>query len=386
MTTVIASAPGRTEIAGNHQDHQGGSIIAAAIDKRIQCKATLTDRSSLKVQSKGFDPFELGLSDPDLLIPQPGEFNTSLGLLRGIVAGLAERDITLAGCDLEISSDIPTGMGVSSSAAFEVAVGAALSRLWGCRLAPLDIAYIGLVAERTYFGKPCGMMDQTACALGGVNLLDFEHLDNPRVTHIDLPAAWHDYSYFLIDCGEGHAHTTGDFSRVATDMEDVARTLKIAHLHDISLPDYLSKLAFVRDVLGDGAALCALGFYLENALVLRRFEDLVANDMQDFIIATQESARISAEYLQNVSKNGDVQPAMVAQALCSYVLSDIADARDAPKPIGSVRIHGGGFGGTIQVIVLSHYADEFVTAIRSHLGQHCALEVEIGGEGVRWDS
>lgn len=414
MKSCTVSVPGRTEVAGNHQDHQGGCVITAAIDKRLRIQAAKNSSSEITVQSEGFEPFAISLTEPSWATPQPDEIHTSKALVRGMAAALASRGANISGCNLSVTSTIPEGMGFSSSAAFEVCVGAALRLLAedsnssktsndpsvgpdnihtatlptaspilspdAANLNPLAISQDALIAERDFFGKPCGMMDQTACALGGVQFLDFSVLDNPQITPVTLPPTWDTYSYLLVDCGESHAHTTNDFARVALDMARVAEFLQLDALGRISLTDYLAVFDSVRGALGDGVALRGLHFFVERELVQRRLAALQANDMPAFVQAAEDSGISSAEYLQNLSVPGPHQEAMVALALARVIMDQLAREHHVER--GSARIHGGGFGGTIQVIIPAVIHDEFTERIEAILGSGACLLVKLGGPGI----
>lgn len=388
-----ASVPGRTELAGNHQDHQGGCVIGAAIDRRITCLAETVPEQVIRVESDFCAPFELDLTSPDFTRVHPEERQSSSALVRGMAAQLIETGVPVRGCALALSSDIPPGSGLSSSAAFELVVGAGLVACAGWQvsesmdgfsmqegaLSPLKLAQMALHAERDYFDKPCGIMDQTVCASGGVVHMDFLDTEHPVVSRVELPPSWNDYAYYLVDCGSGHDMLTQDFAQVAFDMEEVAHVLDIAHLRDIDIDAFLREIGRVRLELGDLRALRGLHFYIELDLVRRRLAALESNDMGAFIDLTNQSSISSAEYLQNVGVPGHDEDAMVSLALCRLALRE---ALQGERHRGSARIHGGGFGGTIQVIVPKAHAESFERRIAELHGRECCLKVSLGEPGI----
>lgn len=388
MPVFEISVPGRTEVAGNHQDHQAGCVIAAAVDRRITCTAEADGGSVIAVESDWGPAFALDLAERDFADARPDERNTTAALVRGMAAGLVRAGVRVGGCRLAFASDIPVGMGLSSSAAFELCAGAAMMSV-ACGpgggagvpdVQPMDLARMALTAERDYFGKPSGILDQTACALGGVNHLDFADVRHPVATPVELPESWSAYTNILVDCGSGHESTTGDFALVAHDMRDAAEALGLAHLGDIPRDEYLLAMPRVQEALGDRAALRALHFYNERDLVERRRSALADGDMREFVRLTELSGVSSAEYLHNVSMPDRSQPAMVALALCRTVLEDLSRETGCPK--GSARIHGGGFGGTIQVFVARERAADFEERIARLMGDGRCMRIALGGEGI----
>ena len=356
MGSIEAFAPGRTELAGNHTDHQGGRVIAAAVDCGIRVALQPNGLDVARVESAGFAPFEVSLLS---LSPVQGERNTSAALVRGIVAGLCAGGVPVAGFDAQVTSDIPAGGGLSSSAAFELALAQALNLAFaGGSLEPKALARIGQAAERDWFGKPCGLMDQMAVALGGINLMDFSG-GGCATRRIDFDFEKAGLAVALVDTHCDHSAYTDEYAQVAKDMDALARHLGAKALSEVPEGAFMERLADVRADLGDTVALRGMHYYNEMDLVDERCRALERGDAAAFLEATRRSGASSAMYLQNVSAYGRAdQPAMVALALAERALAGR----------GAARIHGGGFGGTVQAFVPLDAYDAFAQAMDVQLG------------------
>ena len=386
MGEVQVYAPGRTELAGNHTDHQGGRVIAAAVDCGVRMIAQPNGTTRARVESEGFAPFEIDIVDVE---PRTEERFTTAALVRGIVAGLRARDVIVGGFDVRVTSTVPAGGGLSSSAAFELALARALVGLFAPEgeqparcgsatvgegdLSPLALARIGQAAERDYFGKACGLMDQLAVALGGVVAIDFAD-DEPRVERVDFDFAQQGYALCLVDTHCDHSRYTEEYSQVPRDMNAVAELLGAPVLSRISEKTFLSSFDDVRAKLGDVPALRALHYYHENRLVDARTAALRAGDVDGFLRFTRLSGASSAQYLQNVSTyDRREQPAMVALALADLFL----------QGEGACRIHGGGFGGTVQAFVPIGRIDAFTRMMDDHLGPDSCHAYRVDAQGMR---
>lgn len=396
--TYHVSVPGRTEVAGNHQDHQGGCVIAAGIDRRIHCDARELPGSQIVVRSEGYEPVSIDLSEPGFWKPRADERQTTLALVRGMAAQLMQHGIELRGSTLDLSSEIPAGMGLSSSAAFELAVGASLLAVAGWHMldgldklapegssadraaSPMHLAQMALHAERAFFGKPCGIMDQIACAYGGVIHMDFSNRISPVIRRIVLPPSCDEYTYCLVACDYGHENSTESFASVARDMQAAAAVFDVAQLRDISKERYVHGLETVRAACGDLVALRGLAFFNEYELVEERLEALLADDAARFVRLTERSGIVSAEYLQNVGYPGEHEDAVLALALCRTALTELSDFGRRPR--GSARVHGGGFGGTLQVIVPAVDDRAFAERIDGLLGARSCVQVRLGAPGI----
>ena len=391
---IFASAPGRIELAGNHVDHQGGKTISAAFDKRCYALARSNNTSRIHMAFSGFDSGEIDLSDETWDQPREDEKETSVGLVRGMVAGCAHRGCKFGGFDLVTYSDIPVGCGVSSSAAFEVCVGGCLSALFDstgdhvaegvdrptflhqCMLDPSVIACDAVEAEQKYFGKPCGAQDQTASAYGAVLCLDFQS-DPPHVQQLPYPLESAGYVACLIDSQCSHALFTSDFAAIPEEMNEVAHYFGAARLHEVNEQTFLDELPAIRAQLGDRPVLRALPYYNEVRRVDKQVQALRAHDVRAFLQNALYSGASSAQYLQNVElPKSDKQTLLMIMALCDTLL----------EGRGAWRIHGGGFGGSVIAFVPNE-VDTFCASINRALGfkqedESACMVVHIGGAGV----
>lgn len=392
---IFASAPGRIELAGNHVDHQGGKTISAAFDKRCYALARSNNTSLIHMAFSGFDSGEIDLSDETWDQPREDEKETSVGLVRGMVAGCAHRGCKVGGFDLVTYSDIPVGCGVSSSAAFEVCVGGCLSALFDstgdhvaegadrptflhqCMLDPSVIARDAVEAEQKYFGKPCGAQDQTASAYGAVLCLDFQS-DPPHVQQLPYPLESAGYVACLVDSQCSHALFTSDFAAIPEEMNEVAHYFGAARLHEVNEQTFLDELPVIRAQLGDRPVLRALHYYNEVRRVDKQAQALRAHDVRAFLQNVLYSGASSAQYLQNVElPKSDKQTLLIIMALCDTLL----------EGRGAWRIHGGGFGGSVIAFVPNDEVDTFCASINRALGfkqedESACMVVHIGGAGV----
>ena len=391
---IFASAPGRIELAGNHVDHQGGKTISAAFDKRCYALARSNNTSLIHMAFSGFGSGEIDLSDETWDQPREDEKETSVGLVRGMVAGCAHRGCKVGGFDLVTYSDIPVGCGVSSSAAFEVCVGGCLSALFDstgdhtiegvdrptflhqCMLDPSVIARDAVEAEQKYFGKPCGAQDQTASAYGAVLCLDFQS-DPPHVQQLPYPLESAGYVACLVDSQCSHALFTSDFAAIPEEMNEVAHYFGAARLHEVNEQTFLDELPAIRAQLGDRPVLRALHYYNEVRRVDKQAQALRAHDVRAFLQNALYSGASSAQYLQNVElPKSDKQTLLMIMALCDTLL----------EGRGAWRIHGGGFGGSVIAFVPNDEVDTFCASINRALGfkqedESACMVVHIGGAG-----
>ena len=363
-------APARSEIAGNHTDHEGGHVVAGALDVAIEGVAALNGTTSVRVASEGYEPFEIDLSD---VSPRPEEQVSTAGLVRGMAAELAATGREVAGFDLVMKSDIPGGSGLSSSAALELAVGRVMETLWpGDPVTPTAMAQSAQRAENIYFGKPCGLMDQLSEALGGIAHIDFSDPAHPVSEKLDFDFADKGYALCLAYMGTDHSVSTADYAAVPGEMQAVAAEFGETRLCDVPVEAFDERVVDLRAKLGDRPVLRALHYYIENRLVIERWNALCAGDIDIFLDLTRRSGASSGMYLQNVSCGGNDQPAMVALALAEHLLGDA----------GAVRIHGGGFGGSIQAFVPLDMVDRFVSGMDAWLGEGNCRTYRIESEGA----
>lgn len=366
---ALFSAPGRTELGGNHTDHQHGCVLAGSIDLDILAAVSRNHSGVIRIQSEGYPPLSVDLRERE---PKPEERNTSAALVRGVAARMMELGCPIGdgGLEAALVSSVPGGSGLSSSAAFEVLVGTMLNHLyWGGKCTPVEIAQIGQYAENAYFGKPCGLMDQTASAVGGVVAIDFADPANPRVERIDLDLAASGYAICIIDSGAGHAELTDEYASITRELALVCRCFGRKVLREVPEEEFLAALPKVRAAAGDRGALRAFHIYGENRRAREEAEALRRGDFPGFLALVRESGRSSALYLQNVVPTGRTakQELLFAIALAERLLAGE----------GAVRVHGGGFAGTAQAFVPLSRLDAFRAGMEAVLGPGCCHVVGI---------
>lgn len=370
---ALFSAPGRTELGGNHTDHQRGCVLAAAVDLDILAAAAVTDSGVIRVLSQGYPMTEVSLRE---LTPQEGEKNTSAALIRGVASRMQELgcDLRGRGLDVYMTSTVPKGSGLSSSAAYEVLIGTMLNELfWEGRCTAVELAQIGQYAENVFFGKPCGLMDQMASSVGGVVSIDFADTACPVVEKLDVDLHAYGYALCILDSSAGHEDLTGEYSAITDELRAVCRVFGKEVLREVPEEAFLAELPQVRKAAGDRAANRAFHVYGENRRVREEVQALRSGDFQRFLALVRESGRSSAMYLQNIIPTGSTaaQELMVAIALCERML----------EGRGAVRVHGGGFGGTAQAFVPLDMLDGFRDRVEASLGRGCCHVVRIRPAG-----
>lgn len=367
---VLAFAPGRTELAGNHVDHQHGRVMSAAVSLGIRAEAAENGTDFVRVDSDGFDPVAVDVHDG---APRECEYGTASSLVKGMVVCFEEAGIPVRGFDVEAASTLPAGGGLSSSAAFEMLIGQIMNVLFADgSVDAMTLAQWGKRTECKWFGKPCGLQDQTIVSHGGIALMDFSDPAHPVLTPVDFDFRRAGYAVILVDTHCDHSLHTHEFSQIPADMQRVARLFGKDVLGQVNPAAFYRRLPETRASAGDRATLRALHFFHEDDLVMRRVRALRAGDMASFLKWTNASGVSSAQYLQNVSSGGSDQPAAVALALADIVL----DGR------GAFRIHGGGFGGTIQAYVPLDLVPEFCERMNGWLGEGSCLDLPIGAPGA----
>lgn len=350
------SAPGRTEIGGNHTDHQKGRVLAAAVDLDTRAAVAVNGTAVIRVLSQGYPLCQVDLSD---LAPRKAEENTTAALIRGIAARFAELGCAVDGFDAYVMSTVLPGSGLSSSAAFEVLIGTILNELFhNGAMRPQNIAKIGQYAENVYFGKPCGLMDQMASAVGGLVAMDFA-TGMVRPLRCDL-SRW-DHALCIIDTHASHAQLTDEYAAVPGEMKVVAAHFGCDVLSQVPPKRFYQEIPVLRQSCGDRAVLRAIHYYEENHRVEHQWAALEQENFPAFLELVKESGRSSFQYLQNVVVSGSTehQEMAIALALCEKYL----------KGQGACRVHGGGFAGTIQAFVPLAKLDGFCRWIDGFLGQ-----------------
>ena len=351
------SAPGRVELGGNHTDHQHGCVLAAAVDLEMRAAVTPNHDGVIRVFSQGFAPVEVALGD---WTPRPEERNTTAALVRGMAAQFVRRGAALTGLDVRVTSQAPVGSGLSSSAAFEVLLGRVFSGLCcGGSVSPEDIARMGQTAERDYFGKPCGLMDQMASSVGGLVYMDFADPVHPAMERIDCDLGASGYGLFIVDSGADHADLTADYAAIPAELEQVCRVFGAEVLRQVDETEFYRRLPAVRAAAGDRAALRAIHVFDENRRAAAEAEALRKGDFPAFLALVNASGASSWQYLQNVTSGDPRQQALaVTLAVCRCALGGQ----------GAVRVHGGGFAGTALAFVPDDRREMFRRTVEQTLG------------------
>lgn len=362
----IYSAPGRSEIGGNHTDHQNGEVLAASINLDAIGVVGKLD-GVVKVVSGTAPEIVISLDDLDVKDDEKG---TTKSLIKGVLAGIREHGGKIGGFQAYITSDVLIGAGLSSSAAFETIIGTIVSGLYNdMKISPVDIAIIGQYAENVYFGKPCGLMDQTASSVGNLVHIDFADKKNPKIESVACDLEKYGYSLCITDTKGSHADLTDDYAAVPQEMRAAAAVFGKEVLHDVTLADLLEKSAEVREKAGDRGFLRAIHFVTENPRVREEVAALRAGDFQAFLRAVKASGDSSFKYLQNVYTNHDVQHqnVSVALAVSEAILGDN----------GVCRVHGGGFAGTIQAFVKHEAVEEYRKVMDQTFGKGACSVLQI---------
>ena len=366
----LFSAPGRTELSGNHTDHQLGKVLAGAVNLDTVAAVALNGEPTIRVLSEGYPLCEIAL---DSLAIRPEETGTTAALSRGVAAGIAARGFSIPGVDAYVTSRVLAGSGLSSSAAFEVMLGTVVSCLTGAGLTALEIAQLGQYAENVYFGKPCGLLDQAASSIGGVITIDFADEQAPQVEHLELDLSSYGYALCIVDSGADHADLTDEYAAIPGELGKINAYFGKRHLREVPEADFYASLPALRRCAGDRAVLRAIHVYEENKRVTAQVEALKAGDFDRFLELVKASGRSSWMFLQNVIPAGykEHQDLAIALALAEKLLDGS----------GACRVHGGGFAGTIQAFVPLTRLDAFRTGIEAVLGEGSCLVLSIRAEG-----
>jgi galactokinase len=364
----LFSAPGRTELSGNHTDHQHGRVLAAAVNRETVAAVKENGEMRVRLLSEGYPLCDIDLTD---LSVKPEEENTTAALIRGVAAKFA--DYGLKGFDAYVTSNVLSGSGLSSSAAFEVLVGTIFNHLCGAGKTPVEIAQIGQYAENVYFGKPCGLMDQTASAVGNIIGIDFADPAAPVVTPIPFDFGSSGYSLCIIDTGASHADLTDEYAAITRELKAVCRFFGKEFLRDLPEEEFFGNIAAVRKEVGDRAVLRAIHVFEENKRVAAQTEALLRGDFAGFLAYVRESGMSSWRLLQNVVPAGRKEAQEVAYALA------VAEKLLAGK--GACRVHGGGFAGTIQAFVPNEILENFRSGMDAALFLGSCQVMSIRPEG-----
>lgn len=368
----IFSSPGRSEVGGNHTDHNAGRILAAAVDLDIIAAAARNDDRMIRVYSEGYPPSILNISDLDAA---EGEKFTAISLIRGVCARFQQLDLAIGGFDAVATSQVPKGSGLSSSAAYEVLVAVILNSLYNQdQINDVLLAKIAQYAENQYFGKPCGLMDQTTCAVGGFVTIDFKDFENPIVKKVDFDFATSGYAMVIVDTAGDHADLNDEYEALENEMKSVAQALGGQVLREFSEAQVLDNAAFLRERVSDRAILRAIHFYQDDARVVEQVRALEANDLQRFLQLIVESGESSWMLCQNCYSPRSIDRQGISIALT--VSAELLKGR------GAWRVHGGGFAGTIQAFVPDDLLAEYVGKIERIFGEGSCHVIRVRSDGA----
>lgn len=372
----IYSVPGRTEMAGNHTDHNNGLVLAAAVDLDIVAIISPNNDNTIRVQSEGFATMDVVKLD-DISV-QASEKGHASSLLRGVAAGFTQMKGQVHGFDAYTTSNVLKGSGLSSSAAFEICLGNVLNGEFnGNRFTPIQLALIAQYAENKYYGKPSGLMDQAACSVGGVVQFDFEKSNNPDIKRIRFDLSKHHLSLVITDTGGDHSGMDEEYASIRSDMGKVASQYGAKVLREVKEETVLAQIPSLRASVGDRAVLRALHYFAENRRVKAMAKAIVEGDAKHFLCTVTACGHSSFEYNQNAYSlsNLDQQGIPLALAVSQAVIGDD----------GAWRLQGGGFAGTIQAYVPASKVEVYVKQMRTVFGPgacHIVQFRNIGGTKV----
>lgn len=359
VPTRFFSAPGRTEIGGNHTDHQRGRVLAAAVNLDTVAAVKTTGSRQIRILSEGYPLCTVDLSQ---LGPVAEERNTTTALIRGVAAWFVQQGCPVEGFDAYVTSTVLPGSGLSSSAAFEVLLGTILNCLFfGRRLSSPEIAKAGQYAENVFFGKPSGLLDQTASAVGNLVTIDFADKEHPLITPVCFDFSTCGHALCIVDSRASHADLTSEYASIPQELKTIAKHFGQEVLRQIPEEAFYASLPALRELAGDRAVLRAIHFYQEDQRVPQQVAALEAGDFDHFLALVKQSGYSSYMYLQDIIPTGATvrQEMGVALALCEHYLNGR----------GAYRVHGGGFAGTVQAFVPMDLLESFQTGLDRALGQ-----------------
>ncbi len=365
------SAPGRTEVGGNHTDHNNGKVLAAAINLDAVAAVSQREDSVICVNSEGYSPISVDSADLEIKDQEAGK---STALIRGICARFGQLGYKYGGFNASVTSRVLSGSGLSSSAAYEVLIGTILNYLYNDgKISAVEIAQISQYAENVYFKKPCGLMDQTACSVGGFVQIDFQDTAKPVINKVDFDIAKHGYNLCIVDTGGNHADLTGDYAAIRLEMNSVAEFFGKSVLRQVPEIDVFENMGEIRKKTGDRAIERAIHFYNENKRVERLADALSKGNFDSFKETIIESGKSSYMYNQNcfTLSNPDSQPVALALCLTEELL----------KAKGAYRVHGGGFAGTIQAFVPVSETEKYVSSMKKVFGENSCYILKVRSHG-----
>ena len=365
------SAPGRTEIGGNHTDHQRGRVLAAAVNLDTVAAVRVNGTDTIRILSQGYPLCQVDVKE---LTPRDEEINSTPALIRGVAARFAQLGCKVEGFDAYCESTVLPGSGLSSSAAFEVLIGTIVNHLFfDGRVTQAEVAQIGQYAENVFFGKPCGLMDQTASAVGNLVTIDFFDKEHPVIQPVNFDFSACGHALCIIDTRASHADLTDEYAAIPNEIKAVCAHFGKEVLSQIDEAEFYAAIPALRTSCGDRAVLRAVHFYQDNARVPKQVAALETGDFAAFLNLVKESGHSSYMYLQNVIPAGykEHQDVAIALALCEHYL----------QGKGAYRVHGGGFAGTVQAFVPFEILEDFRVGIDSVLGEGACHVLSIRPQG-----
>ena len=368
----LFSAPGRTEICGNHTDHQGGMVLAAAVDLETNAAVRIRENPVVRLVSAGYPACEIALND---LAVHEDESGTTAALIRGVAAGFADRGHVLPGFDSFVTSTVLSGSGLSSSAAFEILIASIFNYLCAADLPAMELARIGQFAENRYFGKPSGLMDQAASAAGGIVFIDFAGGREPKLERLQFDFSSYGYALCVVDCGADHADLTPDYAAIPAELGAVSSVFGKTVLRDVDEREFYARIPEVRDTAGDRAVLRAIHIFDENRRVLAARDALKSGDLDVFFAVEKSSGLSSQLYLQNILPHSAAAHQELALALA--LAEKLLDGE------GACRVHGGGFAGTLLAFVPDDFLPRFRREMEAVFGEGSCHVLSVNPEGGR---
>ena len=363
----LFSAPGRTEVGGNHTDHQHGCVLAGSVNLDVIAVVATTDDDIVRVKSEGFNEDIINLTE---LEPKEEEYGRASALIRGMCGEFKANGYRIGGFKAYTTSNVLKGSGLSSSAAFEVLIGNILSGLFNSNsVDPVEIAKIAQRSENIYFGKPCGLMDQLASSVGGFTAIDFNDPSKPIIEKVSFDIKAHGHRLIIVNTGGSHADSTQDYADITIECKAVSEFFGKTVLREVNPNDFYKSIAQLREKVGDRAVLRAIHFFNDNQRAIDECVALKEGRFEDFLRISKDSGRSSFQYLQNVysPSNASEQGISLALALASMAL----------EHRGAYRVHGGGFAGTIQAFVPEDLLDNFLRIMKSVFGENSCYVLNI---------
>jgi galactokinase len=371
----LFSTPGRTELGGNHTDHNHGRVLAASVNLDSISAAAKTDNNQVTVYSQGYSgPFKVDLTE---LEPNSEEKGTTKALIRGIAARFKQLRYRVAGFNATIMSDVLPGSGLSSSASIEILVATIFNVLYNeGNVDKQELAKIGQYAENNYFNKPCGLMDQIACAMGGIVSIDFDIPDKPQIKRVDFEFSKENFSVIVVNTGGSHADLTDDYASIPQEMKSVAEYFNHSCCREASLQQVLNNIGNLRSTVGDRPILRALHFFMENQRVEDQVNALESGNFSRFLQLVNSSGNSSFKWLQNCYSSKDVseQGLSLALALTENYIKHIGS--------GACRVHGGGFAGTILAFIPNENKSDYIDLMEKVFGEKSTLVLNIRPYGT----